>query len=241
MRKAFSLAKRVLSVSVMLQGQGRYEQVTPHGDGVLTARETFQKYYTQGEFRDLLEKTLKHQPVAVRPGCFFVFKTDADEQAFLENRQHHRLEAHELMKWSLPSDKEERIYERNKGLLDLFWDQCLELGRPPAPDEFAQIDELRETIGGPRRALTILSTKDRLEALQRAAEARREDLLVYFGLNEFERRRSATASTKRIDRAVNTSSVARTSLRLATAAPARPISPLVSVWRLARRASRWGS
>ena len=40
---------------------------------------------------------------------------------------------------------------------------------------------------------------------------------------------------------VNTSSVVRTSSRSATQAPARPISPSVSVWRPARRGSRWGS
>lgn len=200
LRRAFKLANQVLAVSVMLEGQARYETVISHRDGVITARDTFQKYYTQAEVREFLEKVLRRQPIAVRPGCFFVFKNDADEQEFLEARQHHRIEPYELLKWSLPADKDQRIYERNKEVLDEFWRICLELGRLPAADEFSRLDDLKETVGGIRRAFSVLSAPDRIEALEKSAINRKDDLLAFLALNLFEDRRSASVSTKRIER-----------------------------------------
>jgi DNA phosphorothioation-associated putative methyltransferase len=202
LQQAFKQCKSLLVVSVMLQGQGQYASVDDHGDGVLTSRNTFQKYYSQGEIKDLIEKVLGRQPVGVRPGCFFVFRNDADEQQFLEQRYHHRIEQHELLKWSLPADLSQRIYERNRKLLDSFWLRCLDLGRLPAPDELDEFEDLKEKVGGVRKSFSILSTEDRLQSLKESAARRKQDHLVFFALNFFEKRRSGVASTKRIDRDV---------------------------------------
>jgi DNA phosphorothioation-associated putative methyltransferase len=48
LRAAFGLARRVLSVAVMLNGRGGGAE---HADGVLTTRLTFQKYFGQAELR----------------------------------------------------------------------------------------------------------------------------------------------------------------------------------------------
>jgi DNA phosphorothioation-associated putative methyltransferase len=69
--QAFALAKVVLCVSVMLHigaAAGR-----PYRDGFLTSRNTFQKYFTQAEFRDYLEQTLGREVLMVGPGIAFVY------------------------------------------------------------------------------------------------------------------------------------------------------------------------
>ena len=81
---AYRLAKRVLSVAVMLNGNG---SGASHADGVLTKRQTFQRYYTQAELREYVAETLGREPVTVGPGIVFVFRADEDEQAFLARRQ----------------------------------------------------------------------------------------------------------------------------------------------------------
>jgi len=59
-------------------------------DGVLTSRNTFQKYFSQNELREFLRHVLDEEPVAVGPGVFFIFKNKETEQSFLEQRYRHR-------------------------------------------------------------------------------------------------------------------------------------------------------
>jgi hypothetical protein len=76
----------------------------------------------------------------------------------------------------------ELLCERHKDLLEEFWKLAIELGRMPAPEEFARHSALVEAIGSAKRSMTLLERKGGREDLQRAAEARRNDLLVYLGL-----------------------------------------------------------
>jgi len=200
LRSAFELARKLLVVTVMLDSQAQYRNVRRLGDGVVTSTKTFQKYYSQAEIRQYLEQQLARQPIVVAPGCLFVFRSDEDEQDFLARRHAHRIAADELVKWSLPPDRNLRLYERNKDLLESLWSCCLRLGRIPAADEFDGIDELKEKIGSPKKALTILSGDERSVALKNAAQQRTGDLCVFFALNLFERRKSAASLSPTLQR-----------------------------------------
>ena len=90
---AWDVAEMVLAVSVLIGGRTEYERQRLFRDGVLTARGTFQKYYTQAELRVYLEAELGREPVAVAPGIFLIFRTDEDEQRFLAGRQALRVPA----------------------------------------------------------------------------------------------------------------------------------------------------
>lgn len=87
LRRAFNLAERCLAVAVMLVGKGDISGHRPHGDGFLSSRGTFQRYYTQAELRTLLLETLEITPVAAGPGIFFVFRDEELEQRVLSRRQ----------------------------------------------------------------------------------------------------------------------------------------------------------
>ena len=67
LRTAFALARKVLIVSVMVGYQREREQFAAFRDGVRTRRNTFQRYFTQDEFRSYVEGTLEVNaiPVAV--------------------------------------------------------------------------------------------------------------------------------------------------------------------------------
>lgn len=200
LQSAFKLAKRLLVVTVMLDSQAQYKTVQRHADGIVTSTKTFQKYYSQTEIRQYVEHQLGRQPIVVAPGCLFVFRSDEDEQDFLAQRHSHRIAPDELVRWSLPADKNLRTYERNKDLLEAFWKSCLTLGRLPANDEFAASDDLKEKIGSPKKAISILSNDQRSDALKLAAERRAGDLCVFFALNLFERRRSVASLSPKIQR-----------------------------------------
>lgn len=54
LRRAWSYADKLLIVSVMIAGESLIKQFTPYKDGVITSRNTFQRYYTQSEFRSYI-------------------------------------------------------------------------------------------------------------------------------------------------------------------------------------------
>jgi DNA phosphorothioation-associated putative methyltransferase len=201
---AWRLARRILSVAVLIGGRTAWERHRLHADGVLTSRSTFQKYFAPDELLNYVEGVTGRQPVPVAPGLVFVFRDDADEQAFLRSRlsgygarqdqpvprrerpprpeRAPRVRAVKLTKWAL-----------NEELLAHFWNRVLELGRLPELDEFAQSSELAECLGSPRRVLAyLLETKGRAE-FDDAAARRGGELLAYLALLLFERRRSASA------------------------------------------------
>jgi hypothetical protein len=87
--RAWSLAERLLVVSVMLTNQN-----DPRGerfrDGVMTQRGTFQRYYTQSEIKAYLEQVLDEEPIPVAPGVLYVFRDKDAEQRFLVERYSRR-------------------------------------------------------------------------------------------------------------------------------------------------------
>jgi DNA phosphorothioation-associated putative methyltransferase len=190
---AFGHTDKVLAVSAMVAGESTIAQFTPYKDGVITSRNTFQKYYSQSELRTYLETTLDRNAIAVSPGIFFVFRDEIEEQVFLSERQHSRRAwtqrtQRERQPSSLPPVTKDLI-ARNQELFDDFWQLCLDLGRLPANDEFEFTDRLRALSGSHAKAFAALIDYWRKGDFDRARVRRRDDLLVYFALGMFGRRR----------------------------------------------------
>jgi DNA phosphorothioation-associated putative methyltransferase len=153
LRAAFGLARRVLSVAVMLTGKGSGSE---HADCVLTTRRTFQKYFGQAELRAYVAEVVGREPVTVGPGLVFVFRSDEDEQAFLARRQRSAAPG-VVGRFDLPlppaeprSGGSSSTYVRHQDLLDAFWAAALELGRLPEADELDRGEELCTALGSPR-------------------------------------------------------------------------------------------
>lgn len=199
LRGAFALCEEVLAVAVMLGGRNAYDQHRRFSDGVITKRGTFQKYFTQAELIEFVERTLGRQPISVGPGLCFVFRSDESEQAFLARRQTSPLriaarstlpESARLRVGSAASHARGSRWERHADLLDRYWQRCLELGRMPAATEFAEDSALRSRLGLPQTVFKRLLTARGAEELEAAAEHRRNDMVVFLALGLFERRRS---------------------------------------------------
>ncbi len=190
--RAWGLAEKALLVSVMIAGDSVISQFTPYKDGVLTSRNTFQKYYSQGEFRSYLERVLQESAIAVGQGIFLVFKDKLEEQNFLLERQHIRRDwrqkTERIKRQALQTQRPDLI-ERHSVLFDDFWQACLDLGRTPANDEFENSPQIRKVAGSHAKATEILIAKYGDELLQEAGKRRKEDLLVYFALGLFGRRK----------------------------------------------------
>ena len=188
LRAAFALARKVLVVSVMLGYQREREQFAAFRDGVRTRRNTFQKYFTQDEFRSYVEGTLEANAIPVAAGICMVFRNPVDEQLFLLARQQVRREWR-LVRREPHSEAVASLIGQHREQMDAYWLRALELGRPPVAEECPQAQSLAGLVGSWRRVHDWVAGFFDAEELDAAALGRQEDLLVYFALGHFGRRR----------------------------------------------------
>lgn len=200
LRAAWNLTRRVLSVSTMVVGQGSVAGLRPLGDGFVTSRGTFQKYYAQAELQTLIRQTLGIPPVAVAPGIFFVFRQPEDEQDFLLERRAGRRRSAAAYRIARPDGGAPRparppLVERIPFALDELRDLALRRGRVPHPDELspqASEELARKSVSFTRALEACTDANLDPDAFALAAQARREDLLVHYALGLLNR--STTAS-----------------------------------------------
>ncbi|MBY5993688.1 DNA phosphorothioation-associated putative methyltransferase [Ferrimonas balearica] len=187
---AWELTEKLLVVSAMLASEEFVARFRPYKDGVITSRNTFQKYYNQAELQSYIERTLDESAIAVGPGVFYVFRDKVEEQRFLEHRQRRK---HQWTQLTAPKvddeDKARLLLTTHKPLFDAFWIKVLTLGRLPANDEFEESEQLRKLCGSHRKALAIIERLVGGEELKLAKQSRIDDLLVYFALNLFGKRK----------------------------------------------------
>ena len=201
LREAFALARKVLVVSVMLGYQREREQFAAFRDGVRTRRNTFQKYFTQDEFRSYVEGTLEANAIPVAAGICMVFRNSVDEQLFLLARQQVRREWR-LVRQEPHSEAVATVIAQHREQIDAYWLRSLELGRPPVADEFPDAQSLVGLVGTWRRVHEWVAGFFDPEELDAAALGRQEDLLVYFALGHFGRRRPYKEMPDRLKRDV---------------------------------------
>jgi DNA phosphorothioation-associated putative methyltransferase len=84
--KAWGLAQQVLIVAARVLPAERGKRDMPYGDGLITSRNTFQKYYGQQELKNYIDSVLDTDAVPVEPGVYFVFRYESDAQTFLGSR-----------------------------------------------------------------------------------------------------------------------------------------------------------
>jgi DNA phosphorothioation-associated putative methyltransferase len=199
LNKAFALARRVLAVGVML-----YDDAStglPFSDGVLTSRQTFQKYFTQAELKDYLEHALHREAVMVAPGIAFVFADVDWEQRFLAQRYRSRSIVERLLvtrpprspriprlpkeRAPKPPTRAEVALARARPELDRLWHATLELGRLPESDEVTHLELQESGLGSHARAVRLMQRLYDQDLLVQAARTRADDLSLHLAMRQF--------------------------------------------------------
>ncbi len=192
LKKAFSHAKQLLIASVMVAGESLINQYKPYKDGIITSRNTFQRYYSQSEFKAYLEDVLNESAIAVGQGIFIIFRDKLEEQKFLFERQQSRRNWRQLTQREARAQTKrvtKELIDSNKELFADFWETVLELGRIPGNNEFEFSEQIRSLAGSHRKAFDALKDYYGEDSFTTAEEARKNDLLVYFALGQFARRK----------------------------------------------------
>lgn len=204
LRRAYGHADGVLAVAAMLASQ-QSPDGRKHGDGYLTSRNTFQKYFTQVQLRDFIEHVLDESAIAVGPGVFFVFKDKNLEQRFLQRRYGARVARATQGAWLRitraarvpaprrvrePKPSREALFiAAHQAQLHALWLAHVELGRPPTPDEL--VTELVEQLGaggawGKLCGIARSAFDD--EPREHAERQKQQDLMVFAALQQFGKR-----------------------------------------------------
>ena len=209
---AFALCEGVMSVGVMLYSGDAPGK--PYADGFLTSRKTFQKYFSQTEFKDYLEQVLHHEVFLVGPGVAFVFKDKELEQRFCVGRyrtkrvasrllstQMLRLERQGLQRGKiLKKSKSEKLFEIARPFLDTLWERTLDLGRFPEADEINNLSEVIETLGSLSAAKKVLQLHYDQALLIEAGNLRTEDLKLFFAMQHFGKKAPYKSLEQRLQR-----------------------------------------
>lgn len=208
--RAWSLAERLLVVSVMLTNQN-----DPRGerfrDGVLTQRGTFQKYYTQAEIKAFIQATLDEEPIPVAPGVLYIFRDkDAEQRFLMERYRSHRTvlrrPATQVAERSAPPrrDRPAEKYAEYQEPLEQLWTRSLMLGRMPEPAEVDDLETLNAGFGSLKKAFRFMAARHDPDDLARSRAGRIADLEVYFALTQFERRKPYAYLERGLQRDIKT-------------------------------------
>lgn len=209
LKTAFGLAKQLLVVSVLTTHTTEASGSQEYGDGSITTRGTFQKYFSQEEVKLLIEETLGKEAMAVGTGLFFVFSDKVEEQRFLTNRRRKKRDIGHLLALKPPAPGAKTwtdwiTFDSNRESLSELWKRMLELGRLPAHDELNP--ELSGWIendpGSVRRAAQLAHVGFDSGEFNKARVSRIEDLSVYFAINLFNRRQPYTQLPQELQRDV---------------------------------------
>jgi len=186
LRKAWSLCRQLLVVAAQVKMSGRGKSTVEFGDGVLTGRGTFQKFFEQAELKSYIETVLETDAIPTEIGIFYLFKDETRRQQFLANCFRRREIA--------PRRRiSELRFEENRELLDPFMAVVTSLGRLPDIEEWPQAQLVAERFGSLKRAFAFVQRVTETKEWELIARRRTEDILVYLALSRFRKRPHVSA------------------------------------------------
>ena len=171
LRDAFDLATALLVVSVRVDRV--LDDCDEYSDGLITDRGTFQKIYSQDEFRLYVEGVCGKRMHGIAPGIAFVFRDEEMEARFLASRAWGRTREY----------RAEAIAEFHKDRLAKKLVVAAEkLGRLPTAEEFRDYPKIIERFGSlDRIRRLVLHAVDR-ESFEGSRSAKKDDILVYLAM-----------------------------------------------------------
>lgn len=178
--QAWELTRQILIVSAQVLIDDPNRGVIAYGDGIITSRNTFQKYFEQEELKAYIDQVLQVDSVPIGLGIYLVFRNSEQAQTFQASRFRSRAKTPTIR---TPSKRFED-YERILTPLMEFYTQR---GRLPAKGELSVNDEtaIKSAFGNLQRAFQVVLQATQQEDWDEIREQRRQELLLYLALGRF--------------------------------------------------------
>ena len=174
--EAFRLAKRALLVSVRVDQT--LESNVLYEDGLLTTRGSFQKIYSQSEFREYVESTLGTKTHVIGLGMVVVFKDEGAEARFSAEKAFRRVASYQRQ---AVAEFEAHPLGRK------FIGMMASLGRAPLGAEFSEYGELLDRFGSRNRIERIAWKAVHPATVEETQKLRREEVLVSLAMVRLQR------------------------------------------------------
>ncbi len=179
--KAWELTRQVLIVAAQVLIDDRNRGIVAYGDGVITRRNTFQKYYQQEELKTYIDQVLQVDAIPVALGIYFVFRDETQAQSF-------RLSRFESQAKTPRIQTQLKKFEDYEDLLTPLMEFFTKRGRLPIKGELDNESDLKAEFSSIRRAFQVVSQVTKQEEWEAISEKRRQDLLLYLALSKFSHR-----------------------------------------------------
>ena len=178
---AWELTRKVLLVAAQVLIDDGSRGKVAYGDGVITSRNTFQKYYEQEELKIYIDQVLGVDAIPVALGIYFVFRDEPQAQIFRAARFRSRATTPRVRSGI-------KRFEDYQELLAPLMAFVTERGRLPVKGELPQESHLSTEFGTLRRAFQVILQATDPQEWEAIAQKRRQDLLAYLALSQFSRR-----------------------------------------------------
>ena len=176
--KAWELTEKMLIVAAQVSIDDRRRGLIAYGDGVVTKRNTFQKYYEQEELKAYIDRVLEVDAIPAGLGIYVVFRQEADAESFRVSRLYSRLSTPKIQ-------AKIRNFDDYKDLLNPLMDFYTQRGRLPVKGELPSEAEIKEEFRSYQRAFKLILQATDRDEWDAIADKRREDILVYLALGKF--------------------------------------------------------
>jgi DNA phosphorothioation-associated putative methyltransferase len=185
LKNAWKLTEKVLIVAaqVLVSAPSSKNKIA-YGDGVVTLRNTFQKYYEQAELKKYIDSSLEVDAVPVALGIYFVFRDEQEKENFRVECYRSRVIAPRII---LATKKYQECKQELAPLIKFYTKR----GRLPVEGELepeAEEKILLEFTSIRRAFKVILQATDEAE-WDAIAYRRSLDIQVYLALVQFEEQR----------------------------------------------------
>jgi DNA phosphorothioation-associated putative methyltransferase len=179
---AWRLTQKILLVAAQVLIDDCMRGVVAYGDGVITSRNTFQKYYEQEELKNYIDRVLDVDAIPIGLGIYCIFRDETAAETFRASRFRSRT--------TTPRVRiQVKRFEDYQELLTPLMVFVTERGRLPEkgemPEEEAKIiTEFRSF----RRAFDVILQATDPQEWEAIADKRRQDLKLYLALSQFGKR-----------------------------------------------------
>jgi DNA phosphorothioation-associated putative methyltransferase len=185
---AWSLTQKILIVAAQVLIDDSNRGWVAYEDGVITSRNTFQKYYEQEELKTYIDQVLNSlntndtpvplDAIPIAPGIYLIFRDPSQAQAFRVSRFRSRASTPRI-------STHIRHFEDYKELLQPLMAFYTDRGRIPLTQELAQFTDIQTQFGTLRNAFNLILKATDPTAWDQIADQRRNDLLIYLALSHF--------------------------------------------------------
>lgn len=176
--KAWELTRQVLIVAAQVLIDDRDRGLVAYGDGVITNRNTFQKYYEQEELKVYIDQVLGVDAIPVGLGIYFIFRDESKAQEFRFSRFHSGAKTPKIQTVM-------KRFEDYEDLLRPLMQFYTERGRLPVRGELKNETDLKNEFSSIRRSFNVVLQVTKQEDWEAISEKRRMDLLLYLALSKF--------------------------------------------------------